>query len=230
MGDSEQFLVPRSRMPINQEGVRLWEQFENKTTIKTELNVDKINTSKIFHDKSTSINPLNAETELAIDKSAITSDKEISPKDVVLKNWRERQVRAKHERARRAVINSLKEKFRGIKRQANLAAFEDSSKDHNHKNIPTMATTEDVEDTSNLNVNRGFESQGIIDYVCDSFRVGTCGVVGEVVGHARRLQGPGGALAQCRLTARGGRAVGAEGGLRGTRTEVMPVSFYICSF
>ncbi|XP_045535415.1 rootletin [Papilio machaon] len=230
MADSVQtFLAPRSRTPINQEGVRLWEQFEHQqivTDAQTDLNEEKMNTRKIFHDKSTSTNLLNAETELALDKNTNLSDKEISPKDFVLKNWRERQLRAKHERARRAVINSVKEKFRGMQRQTNLDAYKDSYKDYNHKSIPKIVIAEDVEDTSNLNVNRGFDSQLILDHVDGSFRVACCGVVGKVVGHARRFQGPGGALAQCRLAARCGRAAvtaGAEGGLRGTRTEVMPL-------
>lgn len=46
------------------------------------------------------------------------------------------------------------------------------------------------------------------------------------VGHASRLQmGPGGALAQWRLAARGSRAAGAVGGLRGISREEMPVSY-----
>ncbi|KPJ13159.1 Rootletin [Papilio machaon] len=230
MADSVQtFLAPRSRTPINQEGVRLWEQFEHQqivTDAQTDLNEEKMNTGKIFHDKSTSTNLLNAETELALDKNTNVSDKDISPKDFVLKNWRERQLRAKHERARRRIINSVKEKFRDMQGQTNLDAYKDSYKDYNHKSIPKIVIAEDVEDTSNLNVNRGFESQLILDHVDGSFRVACCGVVGKVVGHARRFQGPGGALAQCRLAARCGRAAvttGAEGGLRGTRTEVMPL-------
>ncbi|XP_068626101.1 rootletin [Battus philenor] len=229
MSDSiETVFVPRSRLPISNNGVKLWELLEPDTvesniSSNKERDEDKIQKceNKTFHDKSTSTKNLNIELEL--DSATVEGAVKISPKDEVLMKWRERKARTEHEQARRAVINSLKEKFRGIQRQTNFDAFEDVHKDYIHKSIPTIVITEDVEDTSNLNVNRDVAVQRNLDREVGDFRVENVNSINGVVCHARKLQmGPGGELAQWRLAPRGSRAAGAEGGLRGTVTEVMP--------
>ncbi|CAH2040820.1 unnamed protein product, partial [Iphiclides podalirius] len=223
-------LAPRSRAPINQAGITLWEACtDNDVSNKLECVIEANNGTnpfKTFQDKSTSTNFKTVEIDFTIGKSTIVGDSEYNPKDTVLKKWRERQAKAKHERARRAVINSLEEKFRGTKRQANLDAFEGGNKDYIHRSIPTIVITEDVEDTSNMNVNRSAAAEGNFDSKADGFKVNNGTAAFEVVCHARKLQmGPGGELAQWRLAPRGSRAAGAEGGLRGTVREAMPVSW-----
>ncbi|CAG4970223.1 unnamed protein product [Parnassius apollo] len=236
MADSvKRILAPRSRAPLDQTGVRLWELQEE--TQDTELNtfmqkdipekkVIEINATKTYQDKSTSTDIKNAAIELSFAESAFEIDKQKGPKFTVLKKWRERQAKAEHERARKVVINSLKEKFRGFHRQANVDAFENGNKDYIHESIPAIVITEDIEDTSNLNGNCERGGQGNFDREIGSFNVYNSTMVNEVVCHARKLQmGPGGELAQWRLAPRGSKAADSEGALRGTVKEVMPVSF-----
>lgn len=228
MADSEaNILAPRSRVPINQAGIEIWEAcidsiFSAECAEGTNNGTIKL---KTFQDKSTSTDLITAKVNFKISKNRTVGGTEKNPKDTVIKKWRERRATAEHERARRAVIDSLKEKFRGTKRQANLDAFGVGDKDYIHRGIPTIAVTEDVEDMSNLNVNRDTGGGGNLDRINHRFKVDSAAVAVAFGCHARKLQmGPGGELAQWRLATRGSWAAGAEGGLRGIVREVMPVS------
>lgn len=224
----------RSRTPIDEAGVKWWELFGNNEPRTSEYYVQNESTvvdekveNKTSHRKSTGTNILDAQREIVSKnyENLKHIDSKV-PKDKVLKKWREEQAKAKYEQARKAVINSLKEKFRDVP-CSNIRSNTKENKIDIRKIIPTIIITGDnVEGTSNLNANRGGESQGNLGFMADGFRVGITDGAGEDGSHARRLQmGPGGELAQWRLAPRGSRAAGAEGGLRGLARENMPVSY-----
>ncbi|XP_053606065.1 rootletin isoform X2 [Plodia interpunctella] len=213
----------RSRAPLDEAGVKWWDLYGTEGTSTTSQyyvqNESEVTETKMFVNKSTCTR--NAQAEIASKNydnlKNIASDE---PKDKVLKEWRDRQARARFEQARKAVINSLKEKFSDVS-CSNIHPNTDGNKIDIRKRIPTIIITGDnVEGTSNLNANRDGEDGSDLSLVDGDFKVenaveGAC--------HARRLQmGPGGGLAQWRLLPRGSRAAGAEGGLRAAK-ENMPL-------
>ncbi|XP_038221135.1 rootletin [Zerene cesonia] len=97
---------------------------------------------------------------------------------------------------------------------------ENDNREVNRVAVPAIIITNaDAEETSNLNMDE--KQRGNLDFVVDEWKVE--GLEGDVDGggHAIRLQmGPGGELAQCRLTVRDARA--GAGGIRGL-FEDMPL-------
>lgn len=237
MGDPSKFsLSPRSRAPINAISIRWWEIYGDQDKLlevheqneAIDLRVDK--NSELTNDNESS-NTNNLKKQRALTSKLYANFigrtvKNVDPKCKALKKWRETQAKAKYEQARRAVINSLKEKFGGPLQHSNIPSMHNANKADNTKAIPTIIITGDnVEETSNSNVNRDCESKKDSSSKCEDGKVEIAGEVVEDVSHARRLQmGPGGELAQWRLAPRGSRAAGAEGGLRGLSRIDMPVS------
>lgn len=228
---------PRSRAPIDEAGIKWWELYgdeqntiENtqKSAIPNERPGDRKDDKKTDKSTSTSTpNVLGDRRKLTskvykdfIGKTIVTPN----PKDIVLKKWREEQAKAKYEQARKAVINSLKEKFGAHPSHANVHSIPDANKTDIRKIIPTIIITGDnVEETSNLNAR--VEEQEKLSFKDGSYRDDIGAGSGEGVCHARKLQmGPGGGVAQWRPAPRGSRAAGAAGGLRGFAREDMPVS------
>ncbi|XP_052754507.1 rootletin [Galleria mellonella] len=222
----------RSRAPINETGVKWWELYGGSTVASTstsDLTYERDKTlataEKSFEDKSTCTNTLNAQREIVSKIFENRRSNDIKdPKDKVLKKWREEQAKAKYEQARKAVINSLKEKFKDAPR-SNIRPITGECKTDIRKIVPTIIITGDnAEGTSNLNGNRNGRTGGDLDLMDVSCRVEFRGGAGEGACHARRLQmGPGSELAQWRLAPRGSRAAGAEGGLRELARENMPL-------
>uniref|UniRef100_A0A2A4K970 Rootletin-like coiled-coil domain-containing protein n=1 Tax=Heliothis virescens TaxID=7102 RepID=A0A2A4K970_HELVI len=223
----------RSRAPINEAGATWWELFgdldrTSQYYVQNEVD-DSHNTSKHTEDNK-SFNSNNLKVQRALTSKLYgnfigRTVKNVDPKGKVLKKWREDQAKARYEQARKAVINSLKEKFGVPLHQTNVPSVLNDNKGDNTRAIPTIIITGDnVEETSNSNVNRDGENlEEIVSYcVRGKVEIANAGV--EVVSHARRLQmGPGGELAQWRLAPRGSRAAGAEGGLRGLTRIDMPL-------
>lgn len=222
-------LSARSRAPIDEAGVQWWEQYGNAEDkskssefyVQNEVASDEVKIA----DKSTSTN-VSDEKFVTFTVSNNTNST-LTPKDKVLKKWREDQAKAKYEQARKAVINSLKEKFGVDLKHANTRSISDTNKTDIRKIIPSIIITGDnVEEASNLNNGE----QGKMDRAVGGFKGGFC--VGGALGacHARRLQmGPGGELAQWKPAPRGSRA-GAAGGLRGLAREDMPVCTIFAKF
>ncbi|KAM3959769.1 LOW QUALITY PROTEIN: ciliary rootlet coiled-coil, rootletin [Aphomia sociella] len=225
----------RSRAPINEIGVKWWDLYgtagastsisEQSFYIQNEVLSTVHNAlEKSFKDKSTCTNTLNAQREIVskVYENSINTDVK-DPKDKV-KKWKAEQTKSKYEQARKAVINSLKEKFKDAPR-SNIRPIGCEHKTDIRKMIPTIIITGDnVEGTSNLNGNRGGTAYSGLNSMDGNSRVEVDSAVGEGVCHARRLQmGPGGELAQWRLVPRGSRAAGAEGGLREFARENMPL-------
>lgn len=229
-------LSARSRAPISADAEKWWDTYGSENTIddmKPSTSFDSKesnkNNSKTIDNKSTDTSILELQRTLTsklygnfMGKSMKNDD----PKVKVLKKWRDDQAKARYEHARRAVINSLKEKFCVTQEYRNIPSVADISKADNTRAMPTIIITGDnAEETStNSNVNRDGEVQK--DFVpklkVDKVDVGWAGV--EDVSHARRLQmGQGGELAQWRLEPRGSRVAGAEDGLRGLTRIDMPV-------
>lgn len=233
---SESSHSARSRAPIDETGIKWWELYGNEGTgnksdnfyLQNEVGSSQEGDKKLA-DKATSTSAITDQRKLTskVYKDFIGNTiQPQNPRDVVLKKWREEQAKAKYEQARKAVINSLKEKFGAPPKHANIHSISDANKTDIRKIIPTIIITGDnVEGTSNLNAS--FEEQGNVGLngikVRDEIGVGG----DEGVCHARKLQmGPGGGLAQWRLAPRGSRAAGAVGGLRGFAREDMPVSCF----
>lgn len=222
---------PRSRAPIDENGVMLWNLLADCYTYeKNQQSNPNANTANSKHlnktktkDKSTSTK--NKESEF---QSTNTSRKLKDPNDIVLRSWRERRSKAKYELARKAIINSIKEKFGRVED----TRYKPESCGYGGKVAsegdvpPIIITNADVEDTSNSNVNHDAACQCDLDLKFEGGKV-EVGALEEVGGsHASRLQmGPGGELAQWRLAVRG-RKAGAAGGPRG---DEMPVSYTMFS-
>ncbi|CAH0723531.1 unnamed protein product, partial [Brenthis ino] len=195
---------PRSRAPIDEEGVICWDilneveeqqqGIDNKNTYNIQVLEPKIK------DKSTNTEP---ERETNTNKMEV----DMKPNDIVLKKWRDTQSVVSYELAKKVVINSLKEKF--------------SSCVDVDKVVYSRDRIADVEETSNSNVNHVEDGRGKRKVISWDHRVGFCDDHVGGVCHAK-FQGPGGAMAQWKAGARGGKA-GAAGGLRGVSDE-MPVS------
>lgn len=233
----------RSRAPLDEAGARWWEMFSNFSSdetaeyyVQNETTEPQVDNSKDTDDnKSSDTNKLKAQRALTSKLYANfigRTVKNVDPKDKVLKKWREDQAKARYEQARKAVINSLKEKFGGPLQQSNVPSVSNVIKGDNTKAIPTIVITGDnVEETSNSNVNRDDESRVDFDSNSVQAKVENLNARVEDVSHARRLQmGPGGELAQWRLAPRGSRAAGAEGGLRRLTRIDMPVSNCILTY
>lgn len=229
----------RSRAPLNEAGAKWWEIFGEldqpaEYFVQNEAKESLDNNSKDIDDnKSSNTNNLKVQRALTsklYENFIGRTMKNVDPKGKVLKKWREDQAKARYEQARKAVINSLKEKFGGPLQQSNVPSVPNVNKGDNTKAIPTIIITGDnVEETSNSNVNRHGEGLGEIGSNALFAKVEIANAEVEDVSHARRLQmGPGGELAQWRLVPRGSRAAGAEGGLRGLTRIDMPVSY--CTF
>ncbi|KAJ8724261.1 hypothetical protein PYW08_015735 [Mythimna loreyi] len=225
----------RSRAPLTEAGAKWWEIFGEQDPpteyyVQNEAKEPRDDKSKNSDDnKSFESNKLKAQRALT---SKLYTNfigrtvKNVDPKGKVLKKWREDQAKARYEQARQAVINSLKEKFGGPLHQRNVPSVVKVNKGDSAEAIPTIIITGDnVEGTSNSNVNRDSDSSKEIDSNFDGGKVDIAIVGVEDVSHANRLQmGPGGELAQWRLAPRGSRAVGADGGIRGLARVDMPVS------
>ncbi|CAH2239616.1 jg19137 [Pararge aegeria aegeria] len=222
---------PRSRAPIDENGVMLWNLLTGYSYEIYQQNIADVNGKDInvikaeTKDKSTSTK--NKESEFRLTNTNRKLKREKYSKDIILRKWRERQLKAKYELARKAIINSIKEKFGNAGTYHNINKSEScgyGGRVASHGDVPAIVITNaDVEDTSNSNVNRGVACQTDLDFKHENGRVED-GFMKRVGGsHANRLQmGPGGELAQWRLAAHGSRA-GAAGGLRGFLDE-MPVS------
>jgi hypothetical protein len=224
----------RSRAPIDEIGLKWWEQYgdnqpgqSSEFYEQNEIDIEHNQEQKNIADKSTSTNTLETQRMLTsqVYKDYIDYTTEPNnPKDIVLKKWREDQAKAKYEQARKAVINSLKEKFGAAPKHANIHPIAVTNKTHIRKIIPPIIITGDnVEEISNLNAQD--ERQTISNLEGGGFRVEVGDRNDEGVCHASRLQmGPGCELAQWRLAPGGSKAAGAEGGIRGLAREDMPVS------
>ncbi|CAB3236117.1 unnamed protein product [Arctia plantaginis] len=228
-------LSARSRAPINAVAEKWWDTYgsENitedmKPNTSSDNKESKENNSKTIDNKSTDTSTLELQrtiTSKLYGNFMGKSMKNDDPKVKVLKKWREDQAKARYEHARQAVINSLKEKFCVTQEHRNIPSVADTSKADNTRAMPTIIITGDnVEETSNSNVNRDGKAQK--DFVSkskvDKVEVSRAGV--EDISHARRLQmGQGGELAQWRLVPRGSRAASAEDELRGLTRIDMPV-------
>lgn len=219
----------RSRAPINEDFVKWWETYGCVDLQNDKLTIE--NTSERTIDNKSNINTLKVQRALTsklygnfIGKTM----KNVDPKGKVLKKWREDQAKARYEHARKAVINSLKEKFGVTQQYSNIPFVVDTGKADITEAIPPIIITGDnVEETSNSNVNRDDEWRGEFGSKLESSKVEVGLGSVEDVSHARRLQmGQGGELAQWRLAPRCSRAAGAEGGLRGLTRIDMPVSNY----
>ncbi|KOB78490.1 Bacterial regulatory s, tetR family protein [Operophtera brumata] len=211
----------RSRAPIDEAGVTWWDNFGNQDTRTIEKDV-KLNNEPKFKDKSTNTNILARQREAT---SILYHNFASSPKDRVLGKWKEERAKVNYEKARNAIISSLKEKFREPN-QGKIDREEDGKKAGNGKTTTFIEIIGDnVEETSNSNVNRDVAVHSNLDLKLVEHRVEFSATVDEDVSHASSVQmGPGGEVAQCRLGARGSRAAGAVGGKRGLFTESMPVS------
>nr|XP_049693246.1 rootletin isoform X1 [Helicoverpa armigera] len=223
----------RSRAPLNEAGATWWELFgdldvTSQYYVQNEA-ADSHNTSKRTEDNH-SFNSNNFKVQRALTSKLYgnfigRTVKNVDPKGKVLKKWRQKQAIAGYEQARQELITSLKEKFVGPLQHRNVSPVLYDNKGDNTRAIPTIIITGDnVEETSNSNVNRDGENVEEIDSNCVWGKVEITNAGVEDVSHARRLQmGPGGELAQWRLAPRGSRAAGAEGGLRGLTTTDMPL-------
>ncbi|CAH0674143.1 unnamed protein product [Spodoptera exigua] len=224
----------RSRTPINEAGARWWEVYGNQDQqtecyVQNEAKDTVDNNSSKNADDSNSFNTNNLKLQRALTSKLYSNFigrtvTNVDPKGKVLKKWREDQAKATYEQARQAVINSLKEKFGGPPQEGNIPSVLNDNKGDNTIAIPAIIITGDnVEETSNSNVNRDTEGWKEIDSSIVKDKVEIWNARAEDVSHARRLQmGPGGELAQWRLVPRGSRAAGAEGGLRGLTRIDMP--------
>lgn len=210
-----QIVSPRSRAPIDEEGIKLWNNLSEANQyadLETQNNVEQcIDGNNENHDlrvlepktkdKSTNTRP---ESESNSNKAKPGT----KPKDIVLKKWRERQSKSSYELAKKAIINCMKEKF--------------SSYDDIDRVVYRKDTIADVEKTSNSNVNRFENGRRKRKVMVEGSRVDFYGEQIDGVCHAK-FQGPGRALAQWEVDARASKA-GATGGPRGTPEE-MPVSY-----
>lgn len=206
---------PRSRAPIDEIGVKWWDQFGGEQTEE----LTQMSCEPKFKNKSTNTTTLTRQKEVTfkLNQSKL-------PKDIVLKKWREDQARMNYEKARKALINSLKEKFRNTS-QMNSDRTKDGRRVVFGEVDKSIEMIEDnVEDSSNANVNHKAGEQGKGDSFVGNDRVDIEAGVVEDVSHARKARmESGGELAQWKLAPRGSSVAGAEGGLRGF-TEDMPVS------
>lgn len=210
-------LSARSRAPIDEAGIQWWEQYGNA---EDDIYVQNEAASGQDAKSAVKTTSTNASDDRCVSFTDLSTYCPPTPKDKVLKKWREDQAKTKHEQARKAVINSLKEKFGVSPKHGNTRSIPDTNKTDIRKIIPPIIMAGDnVEDASNLNI----EEQGNVDRGVGGFKVvfGVGGGAGAC--HARRLQmGPGGGLAQWKPAPRGSRA-GASGALRGLAREDMPV-------
>lgn len=211
----------RSRAPIDEAGVTWWDNFGDQDTRTVHEDVELNNEPK-FKDKSTNTNILARQREAT---SILYQNFVSNPKDRVLRKWKEERAKVNYEKARNAIINSLKEKFRGPN-QGKIGRVVDEKKAGIGKPITFIEINGDnVEETSNSNVNHVVDAHSNLDLKLVEHRVEFPATVDEDVSHASSFQmEPGGEVAQCRLGTRSSRAAGAAGGERGLFTENMPVS------
>lgn len=211
----------RSRAPIDEVGVTWWDNFGNQDTRTVHEDVQHNNEPK-FKDKSTNTNTLARQREA----TAILYQNFISnPKDRVLSKWKEERAKVNYDNARKAIINSLKEKFHEPT-QGKIVHVHDKKKAGNGKAVTFIEIIGDnVEETSNSNVNRDVDAHSNLYLKLVEHKVEFSGAVEEDVSHASSVQmEPGGEVAQWRLGARGRRVAGAASGQRELSTENMPVS------
>lgn len=98
----------RSRVPIDEAGVTWWDNFGTQDTRTVNKDV-QLNNEPKFKDKSTNTNTLARQREA----TAVLYQNFVSnPKDRVHSKWKEERSKVNYEKARNAIINSLKEKFR----------------------------------------------------------------------------------------------------------------------
>lgn len=211
----QSIISPRSRAPIDEEGIKIW---NNLSEVKAHGGYATQNHGEYRENESNDANHKSPVQEAKTkDKSTNTilesesnnnkMKTDTKPKDVVLKNWREKQSKLSYELAKKAIINSMKQKFSSCSDVVRVGYRKD--------------TTADVEETSNSNVNRLNEGRRKRKVMFESNRVEFNSEQVDGVCHAK-FQGPGGALAQWKVDARASKA-GATGGIRGTSDE-MPVS------
>lgn len=211
-----------SRAPIDEAGVRWWDNFGNQDTRTVHEHV-QLNNEPKFKDKSTNTNTLARQRETS---TALYQNFVSNPKDRVLSKWKEERSKVNYEKARNAIINSLKEKFLESN-QAKIGRVEDKKKAGNEKAETFIEIIRDsVEETSNSNANREVAVLSNSNFTVVEHRVEFSGAVDADVSHASSVQmEPGGEVAQWKLEARGSRAAGDAGGKRGLSTEnIMPVS------
>lgn len=203
-------LSARSRAPIDSAGIAWWDNFGTRTVHE---DVQQNNEPK-FKDKSTNTNTLTRQTQTSIFRP------NLSTKDRVLKKWKQERSKTSYEQARNAIINSLKEKFRENERKIGRG-----KKAENGKAVTFIEIIRDnVEETSNSNVNRDAAAHCNLDFKAVRNKVEFSGSLDEDVSHARAVRmEPGGEVAQWRLAVRGSSAAGAALGERGFAGN-MPVS------
>lgn len=145
----------RSRAPINEAGVRWWNEYgsSDETTEKfvPEQRQDAGDT-KAYEDKCTSTNTLDLHKQFVIKTNHKTNakmnEKKIdNPKEIILRKWREELAKTRYEQARKAIINSLKEKFGEKEPIGNNVVIKRRGND---KRIPMIIVSEHEEEKSNV--------------------------------------------------------------------------------
>lgn len=209
----------RSRAPIDNVAAKWWEEFGVIDTKPLPDASQETLEPKFKHKSTNTITfPRQKEVTYKLNQSK-------DPKDIVLKKWQEDKAKMNYEKARKALINSLKEKFRYTDRTNTNHAAARKKDDICEADTRIEMIEDNVEGSSNSNVNHKESKQRNMNLVLNKDRVDIKPTEGEDVSHARivRMES-GGEVAQWRLAPHGSRAAGAEGGLRGRITEDMPVS------
>lgn len=206
----------RSRAPIDEASIKWWNIFGNTDMQYTSHEEIRHFNEPKFKDKST-----NTSTKFN-QESILKQYYHVStPKDKILNKWRAEQDKLNFDKAKEAVINSLKEKFGGRNQGKICRVGNRKRADIGQAGSSIEIYGDNVEETSNSNVNHETDYRKIL-----SSREGWNKVEVSVSAvddgcHAR--MGPGGKVAQWRLDPHGSRAAGA-GGTRGNTTDDMPVS------
>ncbi|CAG9579582.1 unnamed protein product [Danaus chrysippus] len=188
---------PRSRLPIDEETIRLWNLSSNENT----------------SDQKTK------------DEATKTESKDRNfgeiEKDITLEVMKEKHSINKQQLAQN-ITTSIKEKSDN-KNTIKSEPYAVHLKVGYGRDDGTVITSNaDVEDTSNPNENRDGVGERNLDSIISMRKVDFCGVEADSISHASGLRmGPGGALALWSLN-RNSSAAGA--GVGSLQTEEMPVS------
>lgn len=197
---------PRSRLPIDEETVRLWDLSSNENASDQKT-------------KDASTKTERNDRKLVADSSTVG---EIE-RDITLEVMREKHSINKHQLAG-TIRNSIKEKFDNKKTTKSEPYAVHLKVGYGRDDGTVITSNADVEDTSNSNENRDGVCERNPGSIVRKRRVDVRGAEADSISHASGLRmGPGGALALCSLDWNSSVA-GAALGLRSVQTEEMPVS------